>query len=55
MKIRRPRGLTVPQIGLVIAFGIVSGVYIYKPLFVGPDKITDAVDKGKKSRNSPSK
>lgn len=39
--------MTVPQIGLVIALGIVSGVYIYRPLFVAPVKDTDTVDKGK--------
>lgn len=48
MKIRRPKGLTVPQIAVIVTVGIVSGVYIYRPFFVGPDKIIPSVDKGKK-------
>lgn len=47
MRIRRPKNLTVPQIGVVIALGILSGVYIYRPYFVAPVKVTDSVDKGK--------
>lgn len=48
MKIPRPKSLTVPQIALAVTLGIISGVYIYRPLFVGPDKITPISDKGKK-------
>lgn len=45
MKIRRPKNLTVPQIAVTIVAGILSGIYIYKPFFVGPEKIV--VDKGR--------
>jgi len=32
MKIRRPRGVTVPQLMIVTAIGFLGGVYIWKPL-----------------------
>lgn len=34
MQIRRPRGVTVPQLMLVTAIGFLGGVYIWKPLIL---------------------
>lgn len=34
MQIRRPRGVTVPQLMVVTAIGIIGGVYIWRPLIV---------------------
>lgn len=46
MRIPRAKGLTVPQIAVVTALGIISGIYIYRPLFVGPDRLKPTTDKG---------
>lgn len=46
MKIPRPKYLTLPQLALGITLGVLSGVYIYKPYFVGPNKIPTSIDKG---------
>lgn len=34
MQIRRPRGVTVPQLMVVTAVGFLGGVYIWKPLIL---------------------
>lgn len=33
MRIRKPKHITIPQLAVVTAVGIVGGIYIYKPLF----------------------
>lgn len=34
MQIRRPRGVTVPQLMIVTAIGFLGGVYIWQPLII---------------------
>lgn len=34
MQIRRPRGVTVPQLMVVTAIGFLGGVYIWQPLIL---------------------
>lgn len=34
MQIRRPRGITVPQLMVITALGVLGGVYIWQPLIV---------------------
>lgn len=34
MQIRRPRGITVQQLMVVTALGVLGGVYIWQPLIV---------------------
>lgn len=34
MQIRRPRGITVPQLMVVTAIGFLGGVYIWQPLIL---------------------
>lgn len=34
MKIRRPKGITGLELGLVTIIGILGGIYIWKPVFV---------------------
>lgn len=34
MQIRRPRGVTVPQLMVVTALGVLGGVYIWQPLIL---------------------
>lgn len=33
MRIRKPKNITITQLAVVTATGIIGGVYIYKPLF----------------------
>lgn len=47
MKIPKPKNLSVSQIGLAIALGIISGIYIYKPFFITSSKTADTADKGR--------
>lgn len=34
MRIRKPTSITVPQLMIVTAVGVISGLYIYQPLFL---------------------
>jgi len=34
MQIRRPRGVTVPQLMVVTAIGLLGGIYIWQPLIL---------------------
>lgn len=33
MRIRKPKHVTIPQLAVVTAVGVIGGIYIYKPLF----------------------
>lgn len=46
MRIPKPKGLKTRDIALAVVFGVVSGVYIYKPFFVGPNKLKEEEKKG---------
>lgn len=34
MQIRRPRGVTIPQLMVVTVIGVLGGVYIWQPLLI---------------------
>lgn len=34
MQIRRPKGVTVPQLMVVTAIGVLGGIYIWQPLIL---------------------
>lgn len=44
MRIKRPRGITGIELGIVTILGVLGGIYIWKPIFV---KLKD--QKGDKS------
>jgi len=51
--IRRPRGLSGWEIGLAVSVGIVSGFYIWRPVFqktVGLDKVYSVESEKEKSQ-----
>jgi len=56
MQIRRPRGVTVPQLMVVTAIGVLGGIYIWQPLILKykNDKKTEAEPAAPAETSSPS-